>query len=286
MANVPATEAHERCARLLGRRHGRAASGARQLPATTRGTRHDGVADLRTGRLPHRPCRDERARLRPSRSASMGEQPRLLHDGVRRPERSTGAGGTARGGSRGALDATHFRFPRRMPPASSDGLRLIPALLAQARRNLVGNGRDLWTFSAGRRSRPERGTHRPRGEARRWRGNGSRYARSAREGGHGQLRDVARVEDPDQNGPVGHRRRELRLVPQERAARAVHLGGRGAHHGARAGSCPLVAGARGTAQSWSSRARAGRERGRARASVPRCGRRVHGVPPGRTTSSR
>ena len=51
----------------------------------------------------------------------------------------------------GAVEIWSYTFPLSEGDAArvSDGLRVIPALLAQARRNLVGNGRDLWTFSAG-----------------------------------------------------------------------------------------------------------------------------------------
>ena len=51
----------------------------------------------------------------------------------------------------GAVELWSYTFPLSATDAArvSDGLRVIPALLAQARRNLVGNGRDLWTFSVG-----------------------------------------------------------------------------------------------------------------------------------------
>jgi len=51
----------------------------------------------------------------------------------------------------GAVELWSYTFPLSATDAArvSHDLRVIPPLLAQARRNLVGNGRDLWTFSAG-----------------------------------------------------------------------------------------------------------------------------------------
>jgi hypothetical protein len=51
----------------------------------------------------------------------------------------------------GAVELWSYTFPLSASNASrvSAGLRTIPALLAQARVNLTGNGRDLWAFSAG-----------------------------------------------------------------------------------------------------------------------------------------
>jgi hypothetical protein len=51
----------------------------------------------------------------------------------------------------GAVELWSYTFPLSASDAArvSAGLRTIPALLAQARANLTGNGRDLWTFSAG-----------------------------------------------------------------------------------------------------------------------------------------
>jgi len=51
----------------------------------------------------------------------------------------------------GAVELWSYTFPLSTADAARvrDGLQPIPALLAQARRNLVGNGRDLWTLSAG-----------------------------------------------------------------------------------------------------------------------------------------
>jgi hypothetical protein len=51
----------------------------------------------------------------------------------------------------GAVEAWSYTFPLSATDAAavSSGLRLIPALLAQARTNLVGNGHDLWARSVG-----------------------------------------------------------------------------------------------------------------------------------------
>ena len=51
----------------------------------------------------------------------------------------------------GAVELWRYTFPLSASDAAEvrHGLQPIPELLAQARRNLVGNGRDLWTLSAG-----------------------------------------------------------------------------------------------------------------------------------------
>jgi hypothetical protein len=53
--------------------------------------------------------------------------------------------------SAGAVELWSYTFPLAADDAASvsKGLRAIPALLRQARSNLVGNGRDLWAMSAG-----------------------------------------------------------------------------------------------------------------------------------------
>lgn len=50
----------------------------------------------------------------------------------------------------GSVELWTHTFPLEQPSAAQldSGLRVIPALLAQARTNLVGDGRDLWTFGA------------------------------------------------------------------------------------------------------------------------------------------
>ena len=51
--------------------------------------------------------------------------------------------------SAGAVEVWRYTFPLTATDAAavSSGLRIIPALLAQARSNLVGNGHDLWAWS-------------------------------------------------------------------------------------------------------------------------------------------
>jgi len=51
----------------------------------------------------------------------------------------------------GAVELWRYTFPLSASDAAEvrRGLQPIPALLAQARRNLVGNGRDLWALSGG-----------------------------------------------------------------------------------------------------------------------------------------
>jgi hypothetical protein len=51
----------------------------------------------------------------------------------------------------GAVELWSYAFPLSTSDAAkmSDGLRTIPSLLARARTNLTGNGRDLWALSAG-----------------------------------------------------------------------------------------------------------------------------------------
>ncbi|MGE5814691.1 MAG: DUF885 family protein [Acidobacteriota bacterium] len=50
----------------------------------------------------------------------------------------------------GAVELWKYSFPLTPEQAQevASGLRTIPALLEQAKRNLVGNGRDLWVFGA------------------------------------------------------------------------------------------------------------------------------------------
>jgi hypothetical protein len=53
--------------------------------------------------------------------------------------------------SAGAVELWSYKFPLAANDAAAvgKGLRAIPGLLRQARSNLLGNGRDLWTLSAG-----------------------------------------------------------------------------------------------------------------------------------------
>ena len=49
----------------------------------------------------------------------------------------------------GAVELWSYRFPLADAAAIEAGVRVIPALLRQARGNLTGNGRDLWAFGLG-----------------------------------------------------------------------------------------------------------------------------------------
>ena len=107
------------------------------------------LARRAAGRLARRARRDERPRLRSSRAAAVGEQPGVLRHGLPDAERPARARGPVRVRRRGALELHVPALGRRARPRSSAGVRAIPALLAQAKGNLVGNGRDLWTFGIG-----------------------------------------------------------------------------------------------------------------------------------------
>ena len=50
----------------------------------------------------------------------------------------------------GSVELWSYAFPLSAKDAETigAGLRAVPALLSQARTNLVGNGKDLWTFGA------------------------------------------------------------------------------------------------------------------------------------------
>src|SRR5262249_44527391 len=50
----------------------------------------------------------------------------------------------------GAVEIWSYTFPLTSEKAAAmdAGIRIIPALLEQAKGNLTGNGRDLWTFGA------------------------------------------------------------------------------------------------------------------------------------------
>ena len=151
------------------------------------------LADPAAGGLPHRPRGDERARLRSPRAAAVGEQPGVLRHGLRGRERSAGARGAAT--RAGAVELWSYAFPldrgaRRRVDAA---LRAIPALLEQARANLVGNGprpvdvRRTATCaqqSADARAVSRRGSPTRPGDL--------RAGRRAREGGDRRVRRVAR----------------------------------------------------------------------------------------------
>ncbi len=166
---------------------------------------------------------------------AVGEQPGVLRHRLRRAERSAGARGSAC--ARGAVELWSYTFPL----SASDAARVDRrsphdprAPRAGASRTSTGNGRtcgrsapasvrdqsatlaDLETKVA-ERARPRCS---PTCGARRRPPTASSTWLAAK--------------IPSKTGLVGHRRRELRLVPEERPARAVHVAGRGATDGTRA----------------------------------------------------
>ena len=117
-------------------------AGVRESPGRDRSER---LADSAAGRLPRRPRGDERARLRSSRAAAVGEQPGVLCHGLPRRERPAGAGGAA---AAGGVDSgsTRFHSRRRTRLRSLPAFAIVPGLLEQAKTNLVGHQKDLWTY--------------------------------------------------------------------------------------------------------------------------------------------
>ena len=163
------------------------------------------------------------------------------------------------------------------------GLRAIPGLLAQARENLVGNGRDLWLFSgdaiAEQSDALKAFAARLDGPANAPLREDVLRAQRATESYRAWVAERAKTK----TGPVGRRRRELRLVPEARAAPALHVARRGgaarAGAGARAGRCSPG----GAAQPRAARAHPGHHRRGACPGLRRRGSPLHGVPlgPGR-----
>ena len=74
--------------------------------------RHDGLAHARAGGLAHRARRDERARLRSTRAAAVGEQPGLLRHRLRRRRAISRRARGRRPPARSRSGATRFRSPR------------------------------------------------------------------------------------------------------------------------------------------------------------------------------
>ena len=225
------------------------------------------LADSAAGRLPRRPRGDERARLRSSRAAAVGEQPGVLRHGVPRRERSAGAGGAARGGRRRGVEVRvpalgegrgrDRRRPRDRPGAARAGED-------EPRRAQ----KDLWTY--GTKAIKDQSAaltelaSRVDGHARAI----SRARSIARQGRDRRVRPSwLDSQASSQDGAVGHRRRQLQLVPEERPARAVHVAGRGHADGARARALVGVARDRGAAQREAAAAGPDRERRGARHSA-------------------
>ena len=163
VAELPAAEAGGRRARLLRRRDGRAAARSDRIRQPPGRDRSDELADPAAGRLLRRPRRDERPRLRSSRAQAVGEQPGVLRDGVHATKATSRR---ARARSRPAASTCGNTRSRCRPSdaaAIDAGLQPIPKLLEQAKTNLTGNQKDLWTYGAKAIKAAER---RPRGVCR------------------------------------------------------------------------------------------------------------------------
>ena len=179
------------------------------------------LARAAAGRLPHRARRDERPRLRPSRAAAVGEQSSLLHDVLHGRERSARA-----------------RGPLRAPAASTLWSYTFPLVAAtDAPRSRAGLARDPAAARAGE-DEPRRATARICGptapavrDAERRRSQafaaklarcasvqGSRHADARRRRARRRTSSRRGLESQAATkiGSVRHRRRELRLVPEER----------------------------------------------------------------------
>ena len=126
----------------------------------------------------------------------------------------------------GGVDLWKYALPLSDGDAKAidAGLQPIPALLDQARVNLTGNQKDLWTWgiaavkgqSADLASfAAALGTAQPALLA----------TVQKAQGRERRLCGVARVEGRVEDRPVRHRDRQLQLVPEARAARALHLAG-------------------------------------------------------------
>ena len=195
-------------------RHGRAAPRARVLPAPAGGDRSERLAGRAAGRLPRRPRGDERARFRPSRAAGRGRTiPRSTSPSsprraisprarVRSPRAPWSSGAYAF-----PLDRGGARRARRRHPDRSQAPRAGAGQPRRQRQGISGP-------TARRRMRQQSADLARLGRARPGRSGGLPARGPAGEGGDRQLRGVARGAGPVEDGPLRHRRRELRLVPQ------------------------------------------------------------------------
>ena len=166
-----------------------------------------------------------------------------------------------------ALDSMTFRSRRRGGgQADSESWRTIPPLLAQARRNLVGNARELWEAGIGNIRDQARGTRRRWRSAVLWRARRRESSSGARSGPPARLRSslvgVARGGGLRRRpSPSGYRQGELHLVSAQRPSGAAVVGGGGDAPEARTRPRPRLAAARRAAQPracrgwWRSRAR-------------------------------
>ena len=246
MASVPETASCGGRSRLQRRRDGIAAQSAALLPAAPHLDRSGGMADPSASRLAHRACRDERAGFRSSSPAPVGEQSRVLRHGVSEPERSARARRALRVGRCGDLELRFSALGRGRRPY---GCR-HPGDSGAARAGEKESDRQ-WPRSVAIRHQEhqtaERRSGAPRCSRRRyaWR---TERGRAGSEGGQRSVRVVAGGTARVEAGGVGDWRRQLRLVPEERPARAVYLARGRDTDGTRARSRARVSRARGKAE--------------------------------------
>ena len=118
----------------------------RELPrfqARLNGDRSGCVARAAASGLAPRARGDERARLRPSRAQAVGDQPGVLRHGVSVAERSAGARRAHGRTVRSSSGPTRFRSRPTRRAAIGAGIRAIPGLLEQAKKNLTGKAGSL-----------------------------------------------------------------------------------------------------------------------------------------------
>ena len=125
------------------------AARARGVPPAPRGDRSERVARSSAGGLLRRPGRAVRSRLRSPRPEALGEQSR---PSTSRSSTRKATSPPARGPfAEGAVELWSYPLPLSAKDAAADGRRTphrSPRLLEQAKRNLTGNGRDLWIYGA------------------------------------------------------------------------------------------------------------------------------------------
>ena len=186
------------------------------------GDRRSGMAHPSAGRLPHRAGGDERPRVRSPRPPAVGHQPGVLRDHLSRRERSARARGAIRGRQRGALEP-HV-------PAGRNGRRVRRGRCAGRARGCSRRRRRISSAMArtygcfGARDLQQQSTDLKALAARLTADHGSAGA-GCRQGAssHRRICGVARVAGCLEDRAVRCRHRELRLVPAQRDAPAVHL---------------------------------------------------------------
>jgi hypothetical protein len=218
----PAAGARRRRAGLRAVRHGQPASRARRLPAPARGHRSGALpipqqVDYHIVRAEMNGLDFDHRVLRPWANDPAFYVTVFAFESDQ-PARE-------RHYARGSLELWSYPWPLDAVSAAEIRPRLeaIPPLLDQARRNLVGTGRDLWICGA-RLLREQAATLERFGarltdpllaDLRR----DAERARAATE----SFASWLDTEALSKNGPFRNRDRPLRLVPAERAAAPVYL---------------------------------------------------------------